>query len=363
METALPPASTLSTREIDAYRETAQVAILITNYVDAKIRRIRARQPLLISYIQLYSGSPTNDAWQEIDALYEKRGPFQARIEHCIAIIAPAECRALCQLVRDKLPTEIRDIVYRYLSVGRVNVIRKRFSCLEGQTCTWPFSIHVSDPEPPHSPDRIWEDCGESHLTDVDFMGEEIRNELLSYWLKNSIFCVGFNYWMLDNLFNTFISELGCYQRDLISNIEIAILPGKPSIGSSYESVYGPSQEFQIISTGRHLESLARMKPRSSLHMNNYLWLICNPKPFEVLTDLKGLLEDHWPYLWAMRKPQLVLHYSDRHGFCTLKARGGNSVEHWIEKFREAINIKATFISDQIEDAEESNVLEIEEDK
>jgi len=158
-------------------------------------------------YVWSYSKSDKG-AFEHLQKNIERsQNHLSHELDSYIATRVAPECRALCDVIQQLLPRELRDMIYQYL-LSQSDILIERTDFLPST------SLESSRPQLFDSP------C----LLDPRFCNEYMRRELFEAWYKFSTFQFTRN-----SLVNTFLSkdlwglDLPVYQ--LVRNLEIDIWP------------------------------------------------------------------------------------------------------------------------------------------
>ncbi|KAH7381307.1 hypothetical protein DE146DRAFT_760746 [Phaeosphaeria sp. MPI-PUGE-AT-0046c] len=148
----------------------------------------------------------------ELDALREDIISTSSAEREAMKSLAQAECAQLCKRIMSRLPRELRDIIFQYLSWRPTESISREYfrSTLDPET-----KMHTYDTarwRATHYPEHFW---------DSEYVGNEFYTEMIENYLRSSSFIFGTEDGLIERFLETDQFTIGLAPRELVSKIEI----------------------------------------------------------------------------------------------------------------------------------------------
>ncbi|KAF2826895.1 hypothetical protein CC86DRAFT_455514 [Ophiobolus disseminans] len=216
----------------------------------------------------------------ESNSLAEKIGTSERFAHNHLIAIGQPECHSLCENMYDKLPRELRDMVYHYLlddAFGSTMVtIASKVTgcCVKNKESNQAFY-----PKPHKCSNGI---CAMQFM-DTTFMGGLVRNKIVETWLARSTFslCSGWRY--LADLLNSDRWNIGAPAHHFINWLDVRI---------DYETVYhSGDMDFST------LEALALLRPVAEVGLCLDFSICYVDRPI-LIRSFEYMLEMLWKYFF-----------------------------------------------------------------
>ena len=254
----------------------------------------------------------------ENNEIAEATGEEERFANRHLVALGQADCRELCEALYDKLPRELRDMVYNYIvdacmdTTVRIGVFP--------QECIAAWDRHVFYPAPHNCVHGI---CA-SHFLNKAYVGAIVQQEIAEMWLATRSFLFSFGW---RDLLGLLISDrwlTGQPAHRSISHIIIHV--------SSYAMKYGEDIDM--------LEALTLLKPSAqvTLHFdlrNDY----CGKR--DVLEKFQSTISELWPSIERFDQSRLRIDVGIEgpDGEAMIRLAGGASLHGW-SKVLEEVSLK-----------------------
>ena len=157
---------------------------VLKRVIDARVGELNAENHVFCLRNSCPVKEPSHETgrYQRIFRLQEEARNIARDINHRMTRYAAAQCLPICTMVCDKLPRELRDMIYQYIigeSIVRIDkaVLASFLFCSE---------IGVKPMLPAGFTNRTTIAC--EHLWDHDYSGKLFYSELFEAWYRNTTF-------------------------------------------------------------------------------------------------------------------------------------------------------------------------------
>ena len=227
-----------------------------------------------------------------------------------IAIGQP-ECREFCEVMYDKLPRELRDMVYIYIIDTSVD---KTISIAPYPRKCTAFGDHRAFYPIPHS--CLHGICA-SHFLDKAYVGTLVQREITEAWFASRTFWFDTDWRNLLSLLNSdrWLTRQPAYH--FISHIVITV------------SHWGRQGEYPEL-----LEALTLLKPLARV---TFLFDFANFGKRVMVERFQSTMCRLWPYIEVLDQSRLILDVGieGTYGKAIMRLTGGTSIHGWSKLLEE----------------------------
>lgn len=190
---------------------------------------------------------------QHLNSLNHDLAIEKAETELTLAVFAQSSCRTLTNNFLLKLPRELRDMVYQYLSTREERIDSDYFRSTKDPV-TKCYSHDQARWKTAHLPEHYWS---------TEYVSPQFVRELSENYYRTSTFVFGDGQGLIGKFLNTDQLGLGFAPKELVSSIEVRLSAITHDRGSFRAYIFGVSKPPERLQAA--LEGLTELKEGSSV--------------------------------------------------------------------------------------------------